>query len=59
MKQVLQGFEKILVPEMNTGQLLTVLRSEYLMPMEGLNKVTGQPFLVSEIIESVLDCLEK
>jgi 2-oxoglutarate ferredoxin oxidoreductase subunit alpha len=59
LKNLLSGFERILVPEMNTGQLLTVLRSEFLIDAEGLNKVTGQPFLVSEIDAAVRDRLEK
>ena len=46
---LLRGYEKILVPEMNNGQLITLLRSEYLVPAEGLNKVTGQPFAIAEI----------
>ena len=46
---LLKGYEQVLVPEMNTGQLLTVLRSEYLVPAEGLNKVSGQPFRIAEI----------
>ncbi len=46
---LLSGFGKVLVPEMNKGQLLTVLRAEYLVPAEGLNKVTGMPFKISEI----------
>ena len=41
--------EKILVPEMNAGQLVTLLRAEYLVPAEGLNKVTGKPFKIAEI----------
>jgi len=49
---LLAGFDKILVPEMNTGQLRTILRAEYLVPAEGLNKVTGQPFRISEIEEA-------
>ena len=34
---------------MNTGQLRTMLRAEYLVPAEGLNKVTGKPFTIAEI----------
>jgi 2-oxoglutarate ferredoxin oxidoreductase subunit alpha len=59
LKALLGGFGKVLVPEMNTGQLLTVLRSEFLIDAEGLNKVTGQPFLVSEIENAVRSRLEK
>jgi 2-oxoglutarate ferredoxin oxidoreductase subunit alpha len=46
---VLKRFKKILVPELNTGQLSWLLRAKYLVPAEGLNKVQGKPFLVSEI----------
>ncbi len=46
---LLRGFRHVTVAEMNTGQLLTLLRSEYLVPAEGLNKVTGKPFTIVEI----------
>jgi 2-oxoglutarate/2-oxoacid ferredoxin oxidoreductase subunit alpha len=46
---VLKRFEKILVPELNSGQLSWLLRAKYLAPAEGLNKVQGKPFLVTEI----------
>jgi 2-oxoglutarate/2-oxoacid ferredoxin oxidoreductase subunit alpha len=52
--ELLGGFGRILVPEMNDGQLVTLLRSEYLVPAEGLNKVTGKPFKISEIEAAVL-----
>ncbi len=47
--EVLKRFKKILVPELNAGQLLWLLRAKYLEPAEGLNKIQGRPFLVSEI----------
>ncbi len=59
LKTLLSGFDRVLVPEMNTGQLVTVLRSEYLLDAEGLNKVTGQPFRVVEIEAAIRDRLEK
>lgn len=55
---LLSGFEKILVPEMNDGQLVTLLRSEFLVPAEGLNKVTGKPFKIAEIEAAVRARLE-
>lgn len=55
---LLDGFEKILVPEMNNGQLVTMLRSQYLVPAEGLNKVTGQPFKISEVASAIDAALE-
>jgi len=54
---LLKSYEKILVPEMNTGQLKTVLRDQYLVDAQPLNKVSGQPFRIAEIeaaIEGIL-----
>ncbi|MBX3146861.1 MAG: 2-oxoacid:acceptor oxidoreductase subunit alpha [Gemmatimonadales bacterium] len=56
--ELLRGFRRILVPEMNTGQLVTMLRSTYLVPAEGLNKVTGKPFLISELTTAIRGRLE-
>jgi len=47
--ELLEGFAEVLIPELNTGQLLTVIRSRYLVPAEGLSKVTGRPFKIAEI----------
>jgi 2-oxoglutarate ferredoxin oxidoreductase subunit alpha len=37
---------------MNDGQLVTLLRAEFLVPAEGLNKVTGKPFPVPEVVKA-------
>ena len=50
-------FNKVLVPEMNMGQLITLLRSQYLVNAKGLNKVSGQPFKIREIEESIRQIL--
>ncbi len=55
---LLGRYEKVLVPEMNNGQLLTVLRSEYLVPAEGLNKISGQPFKIGEIEDAIRERVE-
>lgn len=47
---LLARFKTVLVPEMNTGQLLTLLRATACPEAEGLSKVTGQPFTVDEIV---------
>jgi 2-oxoglutarate ferredoxin oxidoreductase subunit alpha len=47
--ELLARYDQVLVPEMNTGQLLQVLRARYLIPAEGLNKVAGQPFKIEEV----------
>lgn len=46
---LLKSFDKVIVPEMNTGQLKTVLRDQYLVDAKPLNKVSGQPFKIAEI----------
>jgi len=46
---LLKGYEKILVPEMNTGQFKTVLRDQYLVDAKPLCKTSGQPFTIAEI----------
>jgi len=50
---LLKSYDAILVPEMNTGQLKTVLRDQYLVDAEPLNKVSGQPFRIAEIEAAV------
>jgi 2-oxoglutarate ferredoxin oxidoreductase subunit alpha len=47
--ELLDQFECVLVPELNTGQLATLLRDRLLVPVQQLNKVTGQPLSVSEV----------
>ena len=51
--EVLKKYPKILVPELNSGQLCWLLRAKYLAPAEGLNKIQGKPFLVSEILSAI------
>ncbi len=55
---LLGGFDKILVPEMNTGQLTTVLRDQYLVPAVGVNRVTGKPFKIVEIENAIDEILK-
>ncbi|HYN40124.1 MAG TPA: 2-oxoacid:acceptor oxidoreductase subunit alpha [Rhodospirillales bacterium] len=57
--ELLRRYERVLVPEMNKGQLVTLLRAHYLVPAEGLNKVSGQPFKIEEIETAVLARLEQ
>ena len=46
---LLKSYDKVIVPEMNTGQFKTVLRDQYLVDARPLNKVSGQPFTIAEI----------
>jgi 2-oxoglutarate ferredoxin oxidoreductase subunit alpha len=47
---VLGRYRKVLVPEMNLGQLVRLIRAEYLVDAHGLNKIQGRPFKQSEIV---------
>lgn len=50
--EILRRFERVLVPELNLGQLRLLLRAKYLVDVQGYNKVKGQPFLVTELAEA-------
>jgi 2-oxoglutarate/2-oxoacid ferredoxin oxidoreductase subunit alpha len=56
--EVLSKFKKILIPEMNLGQLRQIIQSRYLIETIGLNKVKGKPFHVSEILDAINHELE-
>ncbi|WP_245656473.1 2-oxoacid:acceptor oxidoreductase subunit alpha [Novosphingobium naphthalenivorans] len=47
--ELLKGFDKVLVPEMNTGQFKTVLRDQFLIDAQPLTKTSGQPFTIAEL----------
>ncbi|HVN48326.1 MAG TPA: 2-oxoacid:acceptor oxidoreductase subunit alpha [Bacteroidota bacterium] len=47
--ELLSNYKKILIPEINNGQLIHILRSQYLLPAIGLNKIQGLPFRAEEI----------
>jgi 2-oxoglutarate ferredoxin oxidoreductase subunit alpha len=49
LEEVLRRFDRILVPELNGGQLCLLLRARFLVAAESLAKVAGQPFRVEEI----------
>jgi 2-oxoglutarate ferredoxin oxidoreductase subunit alpha len=51
--EVLRRYKKVLVPELNCGQLRMLLRAQFLVDAVGLNKVQGRPFLVSEIEQKI------
>ncbi|WP_373491452.1 2-oxoacid:acceptor oxidoreductase subunit alpha [Parasphingorhabdus sp.] len=51
--ELLRSFDRIIVPEMNTGQLKTILRDQYLVDAKPVNKVSGQPFTIAEIAAAI------
>jgi len=51
--EVLSRYERVLVPEMNLGQLLKLIRAEFLVDAVGFNRVRGIPFRPSELAEAI------
>jgi 2-oxoglutarate ferredoxin oxidoreductase subunit alpha len=50
---LLSSYKNVLVPEMNNGQLVRVLRDKFLVPAEGFNKIKGVPFTAGELLEKI------
>jgi 2-oxoglutarate/2-oxoacid ferredoxin oxidoreductase subunit alpha len=50
---ILKKYPRVLVPELNLGQLLTIIRAKFLVDARGLNKVQGKPFKVAELVEAI------
>jgi len=56
--QILRQYRRVLVPEINSGQLVRVLRAEYLVDAVGFNRVRGMPLASQEILEAINQLLE-
>jgi 2-oxoglutarate/2-oxoacid ferredoxin oxidoreductase subunit alpha len=57
--EVLRSFDRVLVPEMNMGQLRLLLRARYLVDAQGYNRVTGLPFTSGELEQAILAEIER
>ena len=55
--EVVGSFPKVLVPEMNTGQLLSMIRAKFLVDAVGYNKVEGLPIFAEELESAILEVL--
>ena len=51
--ELLSNFDAVIIPEMNTGQFIRMIRSEFLIDADGINKVAGQPFKIGEILAAI------
>jgi 2-oxoglutarate ferredoxin oxidoreductase subunit alpha len=56
--QILSQYRKVLVPEINSGQLVRVLRAEYLVDAVGFNRVRGVPLATQDIVEAIIHFAE-
>jgi 2-oxoglutarate/2-oxoacid ferredoxin oxidoreductase subunit alpha len=54
---LLKGFDQVLIPELNAGQLSLLIRARYLVDAVSMNKIMGRPFKVSEIRERILQLI--
>ncbi|PZC45757.1 MAG: 2-oxoglutarate ferredoxin oxidoreductase subunit alpha [Chloroflexi bacterium] len=54
LADVLSRFQTVLIPETNSGQLRLLVRAKFLVDAQGLNKVNGQPFNSSEIVDAIM-----
>lgn len=57
--EIMGNFDKVLVPELNQGQLSLLLRSQFLVDTIGYNKVQGQPFKVQELVQNIQEALRR
>ena len=55
--EIIKGFDQVLIPELNMGQLSLVIRGNYLVDAKSMTKVKGRPFKVSELREQILELL--
>ncbi|QDT45086.1 2-oxoglutarate oxidoreductase subunit KorA [Gimesia alba] len=56
---LIKRYKKVLIPELNTGQLRMIIRGTYLADAVGLNKVQGKPFLISEVKQKIREMIEE
>jgi 2-oxoglutarate ferredoxin oxidoreductase subunit alpha len=57
--EVLHHYDKVLIPEMNLGQLRTLVRARYLVDAAGYNKVRGLPFKAEELADTIIGLLDE
>ena len=57
--EVLKGFDTILVPEINSGQLTRLIAAEYLVPSVGFNRIQGRPMRARDIENEVNRILDQ
>jgi 2-oxoglutarate ferredoxin oxidoreductase subunit alpha len=51
--EILSRYDKVLIPELNMGQLRMLIRSRYLVDAIGMNKIKGKPFTVTELVDKI------
>jgi 2-oxoglutarate ferredoxin oxidoreductase subunit alpha len=57
--EILKNYDQVLIPEINNGQLIKVIRDKYFIDAKGLNKIKGMPFTSAEIKEKIAELISK
>jgi len=57
LEKVLRRYDQVVVPEINLGQLSRILRAEYLIDVKSINRMQGQMFLISDLMEGIREFL--
>jgi len=52
--EIIKRFDRVIVPEMNNGQLVKIIRDQFLIDAQGLNKIKGVPFSTQEIVDAIM-----
>jgi 2-oxoglutarate ferredoxin oxidoreductase subunit alpha len=55
--ELIKGFDQVLIPELNSGQLSLLIRAKFLVDAISMTKIQGRPFKVSEIRERILQLI--
>ena len=58
LSDIVKHYDKVLIPELNTGHLRLLIRANFLVDAIGFNKIAGKPFLVHELVEKINQVLE-
>ena len=54
---ILKCYDKVLIPELNNGQLIKIIRDKYFIDAKGLNKIQGMPFTSEELKNKIVEML--
>lgn len=58
LSELLQRYRKVIIPELNCGQLRTLIQAQLLISTKGINKVKGKPFSVSELKSQIVQAMK-
>jgi 2-oxoglutarate ferredoxin oxidoreductase subunit alpha len=56
--EILSKFKKVVIPELNNGQLVKIIRDKYFIDAIPYNKIQGQPFMAAEVVAKIKEILD-